>query len=126
MQAGSILQWDDIRYDPGQNFDSTTGAYVAPYDGFYSFNVAIANNRRAGFFILVDGKRVNYIINPQSSAGDGSTHATLGVHINLKAGQRVQVEIYETGTVYGKYTSGSAANGILTRSYFTGTMVYWE
>ncbi len=29
--SGAILKWDEIRYDPGQNFDNQTGAYIAPY-----------------------------------------------------------------------------------------------
>ena len=117
------MKWDDVRYDSGQNFNKNIGAYVAPSDGFYGFNIAIFDNTRAGFFIQIDGTRANYVINPQSSAVDGSTHAAMSVYVNLKAGQHVQVQIYQTGTVYGRYVD-SYANGVLVRSYFSGAMIY--
>ena len=123
VQALDVLKWDDIRYDPGQNFNITTGAYVAPSDGFYGFNIAISDNTRAGFFIQIDGKRANFMINPQSRVGGGSTLATMGVNVNLKAGQHVQVQKHGTGTVYGKYVN-AWGNGVMVNSYFSGAMIY--
>ncbi len=67
--------------------------------------------------------RTNYILNPNSKDGVGTTIATMGVHVNLKAGQKVQVEVYESGTVHAKYIGG-IGNGVLVRSFFSGGMIY--
>ncbi len=120
VQSGAVLKWDDVRYNPGQNFNITTGAYVAPSDGFYSFSAGIWNNKRAGFIILVDGKKGNWVLHSGSNLWDGSTSATINIHVNLRKGQQVQVESYETGIVYGNGNT----NAIHVKSYFSGARIY--
>ncbi len=119
VQAGAAVIWDDVRHDAGQNFDATSGAFVAPQDGFYNFNVGYSDNKRGAFWILIDGERANFMID--NLAFQDSSHATLGFNINLKAGQMVQVASYEACSVYGNYQN---SNGILTRSFFSGGMMY--
>ena len=120
-----VLKWDKVRYDPGQNYDLNSGAYVAPFDGFYSFSVQKADIDNSGqFMILLDGAWLNYAWD--GNGGDGGNDMSfLNINIKLNAGQKVQVANYRAKTVYGTYGPGTGwNNGLLTRSYFSGTMLY--
>ncbi len=120
----AVLKWDKVRYDPGQNYDIRTGAYTVPYDGFYSFSVQKADVNYGGqFMILLDGAWLNYAWNYYPDTGDDMSF--LNIHIKLNAGQKVQVANYRATTVYGTYGPSTGwNNGQLTRSYFSGTMLY--
>ena len=43
----AIIRWDDVRIDPGNNYDKVTGAYTAPYDGYYQFSITIRSQDRS-------------------------------------------------------------------------------
>ena len=60
VSDNGIMRWDDVRFDPGNNYDKETGAYTAPYDGYYQFSIT---KRTAGqystFVTTVDGASVH-------------------------------------------------------------------
>ncbi len=35
LNSGDVIPWDNATIDPGNNFDTNIGAYVAPVDGYY-------------------------------------------------------------------------------------------
>ena len=94
---GGIMHWDDVRLDPGNNYDNETGAYTAPYDGYYQFSIT---KRTAGysssFLTLVDGVSIHNCFDLPHDQSRSQSSCT--VVIKLLAGQRVQIRIF-SGTV---------------------------
>ncbi len=74
------------------------------------------------FFLLVDGIRIIHASNTGMDNQDNQN--MLSIHLNLQAGARVQVENYNANYVYGRYMDAPWGNGILTQSFFSGTMLY--
>ena len=57
---GGIMHWDDVRFDPGNNYDNETGAYTAPYDGYYQFSITKQTaGYSSSFLTLVDGVSIH-------------------------------------------------------------------
>ena len=94
---GGIMHWDDVRFDPGNNYDKVTGAYTAPYDGYYQFSIT---KRTAGysssFLTLVDGVSIHNCFDLPHDQSRSQSSCT--VVIKLLAGQRVQIRNF-SGTV---------------------------
>ncbi len=41
LQEGNVIPFDDVKYDPGQNFDNVTHTYTAPAHGHYLLTLTL-------------------------------------------------------------------------------------
>ena len=56
----SIIPWDDVRFDPGNNYNKGTGAYTAQYDGYYQFSITERTTGNYTEFVTLEGKSGHY------------------------------------------------------------------
>ena len=94
-----IVVFDELKFNNGEHYNSTTGIYTAPVDGTYEFFWYITASPKANSWLYLDG--TGYV-NPfedtsEGRQGDGST-----VTVILEAGQMLDVRTAsEPCTVYG-------------------------
>ena len=112
------MRWDDVRFDPGNNYDVVTGAYTAPYDGYYHFSISKRSSGTfSSFRTLVEGVSVHYC---WDHANYPSTYATCTITLKLLAGQRVQIKNWGAATI----ESSQAQVDNAVNSWFVGHMLF--
>ena len=92
MPEYGIIPWDDVRLDPGNNYDKLTSAYTAPYNGYYKFSITVRSQSQSytEYRISVDGILVHYCWEHISNGSHGQ--ASCSMILKLDAGQRVQIQ----------------------------------
>ena len=118
----SVILWDDVRFDPGINYDKLTGAYTAPYDGYYQFSISQRGvGNVVSFFILVEGFTIRHCWN---YAGENpGTFGNCVIVIKLLAGQRVQIKNAGTTVLESLLEEDEQGHGFIN-SWFAGHMLY--
>ena len=88
----AMIRWDDVQFDPGNNYNKMTGAYIAPYDGYYQFSITIRSQSQSysEYHISVDGIQVHYCWNHISNGSHGQKSCS--VLLKLYARQRIQIQ----------------------------------
>ena len=122
LTDGSIILWDDVRFDPGNNYDTVTGAYTAPYDGYYQFSIS---QRREGnavsFFTLVEGFTVRHCWNYEAETP--STFENCLIIVKLLVGQRIQIKNMGTAVLESLLEEDEQGHGFIN-SWFAGHMLF--
>ena len=114
----SIIQWNGVRFDPGNNYKKMTGAYTVPYNGYYQFSIT-ARTRSQDYIqyrISVDGIPVHYCWEHISNGSHGQTSCSM--ILKLYAGQKVQIQ-----TTSSTVIQALGSNGEL-HSWFDGHMLF--
>ena len=115
---GATMLWDDVRFDPGNNYDKVTGTYTAPYDGYYQFSIT-QRGKRGDFLTYVDGVSAHRCWNHDH---DGhSTQASCTMVIKLLAGQRVHIRNIASTVTQSLQVSN---DWTALNSWFTGHMLF--
>ena len=104
----TILSFAGVNNNTGGGWDGANNRFVAPIKGFYSFIANVQSTGLSGLQINVNGA-AQYRGDPTNNNG------TIGVGIELNAGQYVQVLARTTGTVIA---------GTLFNTFFSGHLVY--
>ena len=117
-----IIPWDDVRFDSGNNYDKVTGAYTAPYDGYYQFSISQRNKgSTVSFVTLVEGITVHHCWDNDSDYP--STAESCSIIVKLLAGQRVQIK--NVGTRVLESLQDKDLNGYgYINSWFVGHMLF--
>ena len=112
------IHWNDVRFDPGNNYDKLTGAYTAPYDGYYQFSVTerISGGTVAQYVTLVEGKLVHYCWEHNSDGRFSQTSCSM--ILKLFTGERVQIQ------AYGDTVIETWQENALINSWFVGHMLF--
>ena len=117
LGAQTII-WDDIIADPGENYDKVTGAYTAPYDGYYQFTASKrSSEEEAEFFLVIDGASVRVCAKNKGHTS-GYSLANCTFMVKLRAGQRVQIGNYGTSLIRNAHPAAS-----YIETFFMGLML---
>ena len=116
---GATMLWEDVRFDPGNNYDKVTGAYTAPYDGYYQFSVTKRSRSKWGQFLTyVDGLAVHHCWDHDNDFAESQTSCT--IIIKLLTGQRVQIKNIRSTVTQCLQPIG---DWTAVNSWFTGHML---
>ena len=117
---GATMLWDDIRYDPGNNYDNVTGTYTAPYDGYYQFSITKrSRGKYAQLLTYVDGVSAHRCWNHDDDGYSSQTSCT--IVIKLLAGQRVHIRNIQSTVTQSLEES---KDWTAVNSWFTGHMLF--
>lgn len=109
------LIMDTKLYDTGANFDTTTGRFTAPIDGFYQFNacfrVQIGSGNAFAAYLLKNGVTVNLGTGAVNGNVQFDCSGSVSVSLKLVAGDYVQPGFY------GSLGTGRVGS---VNTYFTG------
>ena len=112
-----IIPWDDVRFDPGNNYDKVTGAYTAPYDGYYQFSITTRSTvDYAEYTTLVEGKSVHHCWEYLSH--HESVQTSCSMILKLLSGQRVQIQKHGSGVIE------TWQDNAYINSWFVGHMLF--
>ena len=112
------MLWNDVRFDPGNNYDKVTGTYTAPCDGYYQFSIT-QRGKRGDFLTYVDGVSAHRCWNNDR---DGhSTPASCTMVIKLLAGQRAHIRNIASTVTQSLQVSN---DWTALNSWFTGHMLF--
>jgi len=112
-----LITYDQIEFDTGNNYSTSTGKFTAPISGYYHFEAASGFNATAGYCVFflyknnAEFKRWTEIY----SAGSTDTQLVGSATIQLAATDYVQI-----------FVQSSAANALglgANRNYFSGFLV---
>ena len=107
MQGNQIIRWDNVHFDPGNNYDRATGAYTVRYDGFYQCSATLQTVKEsplANLHLLINTIKTYYCWTGRFVALD-SAQTSCTVTLKLNAGQTVQIENAASSVVRGHYFS---------------------
>ena len=113
------MLWDDVRIDPDNNYDKVTGAYTAPYDGYYQFSITKRSQGNWGQFLTyVNGVSAHHCWDHDDDYVSSQTSCS--IVIKLLAGQTVQIRnikstVTQSFQVFGDWTA--------VNSWFAGHML---
>ena len=125
MDVGTISPVPDpiifnyARFNPGGNYDTTTGIYTVPLDGTYAIVTNIRAQPNADFFIniVVDGVHTASSRNGDGS-GSGYLSTVVSIPLYLTTGQQVWVKPNSLDAIYG-----STDAGVFMYSWFAAYLI---
>ena len=117
---GAIMHWHDVRFDPGNNYDKVTGAYTAPYNGYYQFTITkrTQSDQLSSLLTLVDSATIHQCwsgVHPHASSQTSCT-----IVIKLLVGQKVQIRNTDVTIILSLQTN---ADETLINTWFAGYML---
>jgi hypothetical protein len=106
VPPGTIIKFDDVRFNFGDGFSSSSGKFQAPVQGLYFFtwNYLINNSGNAYIGAYVNGKQevdtCTYASNPYVTLASGS------LVVQLKTGDEVWLQVFykEANFLHSTYT----------------------
>ena len=124
VRPREMLRWDEVRHDPGNNYDKVTGAYTARHDGYYQFSVTMRSIQTdlTDFVFFVDTTEVHMCSDRKYNPGQGIEVATsCTVNLLLRAGQKVLIQNWSASRIRA-IDSGYSITAL--HCWFTGYMIF--
>ncbi|XP_053386491.1 complement C1q and tumor necrosis factor-related protein 9A-like [Mercenaria mercenaria] len=117
LPTGSTIVYDNVYYNAGNAYDTSTGVFTCPRSGLYLFYINVEpfdESLPAAIAILINGSYRVDAVAERYDVGHDSTGGNMMVE-HLQEGDRVWVETYEHDNqdLYKGFTSFS---GVLIRS----------
>jgi hypothetical protein len=89
-----VVEFDSVQFDTGSNFDTSTNAFTAPQDGYYSVDSNITVNRDStdNYAVKLE-KNGTDIAGARVECTDTERNASLGRTVSLIAGDTIRVVV---------------------------------
>ncbi|XP_037614187.1 complement C1q-like protein 4 [Sebastes umbrosus] len=97
----------------GNGYDQNTGIFTAPVNGlyFFSFSTYGYNTHVMGAILMKDGVRqISTYDNPSADGSDSSSNAVV---LQLAAGDKVYMELWDNGRVFDNLNGQTTFSGFL-------------
>ena len=94
MNEPTKVAFDHVFTNAGNGYDVTSGIFTAPKAGYYSISAAMLSWYDSRFFVMLNGKGVQYIASLGRWQADSAT-------VNLKLAEDDKVWIEAIGVIYG-------------------------
>ena len=109
MLEGQVVVYDNVIVNKGGAYDSNSGIFTAPIEGYYHLEVhAFSNDVGFNLAILVNGKRSFTLTAWGSSAGVGTSNGGI---VHLLQNDKVKVAPFTISRIYGN------------RNFFSGYLI---
>ena len=114
------IVFDEVRLNPGGHYDSSTGIYTAPVDGYYEFNINVRSSpdQDFGSFLYRDGVKVAHSRNADFG-GPGVMTTLLVIPVHATAGQQFWAGSWSLNAIQGRVESDGELN-----SWFSGCLLF--
>ena len=113
--TAGLVTFNTEDYDTNSNFDTATGKYTAPVDGYYHFSYSIAHGFTNNVQSEIYKNNSSYIKSPQNY--NSATYAIGGTSqsfdIELTAGDYIQIYHYAAPTTTGTASRNTNFSGYL-------------
>lgn len=113
--TAGLVTFNTEDYDTNSNFDTATGKYTAPVDGYYHFSYSIAHGFTNNVQSEIYKNNSSYIKSPQNY--NSATYAIGGTSqsfdIELTAGDYIQIYHYAAPTTTGTASRSTNFSGYL-------------
>lgn len=113
--TAGLVTFNTEDYDTNSNFDTATGKYTAPVDGYYHFSYSIAHGFTNNVQSEIYKNNSSYIKSPQNY--NSATYAIGGTSqsfdIKLTAGDYIQIYHYASPTTTGTASRNTNFSGYL-------------
>lgn len=99
--ADTVVNFDAKEFDTGGNFSLVSKAFTAPVAGFYQFNASVAWSNTAsmtrGILTLYKNGSILKRIDDKPNTGATAGSASGGTHVQLAAGDTINVQLFSVG-----------------------------
>ncbi len=117
ISNAEVIMWNMPVINLGGHYDVVTGAFTAPIDGYYYFNVQKeSNNNKATLYYVKEGIRLAFV--QAYMEYDSIPLSTSSIILELQAGERVQIENVDSNIIYG------TLDATIYKSWFMGFLLH--